>query len=284
MYNGDGLRTEKWGDRTTQYIILDGTYLGERTSFYGGINYLITYIYGTEGSVIGLDVNGTAYYFVKNLQGDVTSIIDVNGNVVANYTYDAYGYCMSITDGNGNEVTSDTHIANLNPFRYRGYMYDQETGFYYLRSRYYDPAVCRFLNADGMVSTGVGLDGYNMLAYCNGNPVMFSDPFGNCPGTSIHIRRVCAGLEQCEIKHNAVDQFKASIAERWNEIVRPIDGGKFKINDYPDYPSGGFHGACDIVAPLETAVYAAFSGVVVESEKDWSYGTNIVVMSTINGI
>ena len=61
MYNGDGLRTEKWGDRTTQYIILDGTYLGEKTTFYGGTTYLITYIYGAEGSVIGLDVNGTAY-------------------------------------------------------------------------------------------------------------------------------------------------------------------------------------------------------------------------------
>ena len=178
MYNGDGLRTEKWGDRTTQYIILDGTYLGEKTTFYGGTTYLITYIYGAEGSVIGLDVNGTAYYFVKNLQGDVTSIIDVNGNILANYSYDAYGYSMGVTDGNGNEVTSATHIANLNPFRYRSYFYDQETGFYYLRSRYYDPAVCRFLNADGYVSTGTGFIGYNMFAYCDDNPIIYKDSTG----------------------------------------------------------------------------------------------------------
>ena len=53
--------------------------------------------------------------------------------------------------------TKATHIANLNPFRYRGYMYDEESGFYYLRSRYYDPYIGRFLNADALVSTGTGI-------------------------------------------------------------------------------------------------------------------------------
>ena len=181
MYNGDGLRTEKWGDRTTQYIILDGTYLGEKTTFYGGTTYLITYIYGAEGSVIGLDVNGTAYYFVKNLQGDVTSIIDINGNILANYSYDAYGYIMSITDGNGNEVTSATHIANLNPFRYRGYFYDQETGLYYVSSRYYDPEVGRWLNADTpgvLTATPNALTDKNLFAYCDNNPVVRVDRGG----------------------------------------------------------------------------------------------------------
>ena len=79
-------------------------------------------------------------------------------------------------------INNHTHISNLNPFRYRGYTYDQETGLYYLTTRYYDPYVGRFLNADGLVSTGIGLDGYNMFAYCNSNPVNMIDPNGNAPG------------------------------------------------------------------------------------------------------
>lgn len=202
-YNGDGLRTGKTNARNTQYIILDGTYLGERTTI-NGTEYLIVYLYGAEGDVMGLIVNGTSYYFIKNLQGDVTAIIDVNGNVLANYTYDAYGYIMGITDANGASITSTTHIANLNPFRYRGYFYDQETGFYYLRSRYYDPEVGRFLNADGMVSTGVGLDGYNMFAYCNDNPIMFVDFTGDCANENGHID--CTTITICNISHSVLKQ------------------------------------------------------------------------------
>ena len=70
---------------------------------------------------------------------------------------------------------------NANPLRYRGYIYDNETGFYYLQSRYYDPAVRRFINADGYVSTDTGLLGYNMFAYCNNNPVTYFDKTGKLP-------------------------------------------------------------------------------------------------------
>lgn len=69
-------------------------------------------------------------------------------------------------------------LAELNPLRYRGYVYDQETGFYYLNSRYYDPAVGRFINADNYPSTGQGLSGNNMFAYCGNNPVSREDDGG----------------------------------------------------------------------------------------------------------
>ena len=75
-------------------------------------------------------------------------------------------------------ITSSTHIANVNPIRYRGYYYDSETGMYYLKSRYYDPQVKRFLNADGYVQTGDGLYDKNMFAYCLNNPVNSSAPTG----------------------------------------------------------------------------------------------------------
>ena len=72
-------------------------------------------------------------------------------------------------------------VWTYNPFRYRGYYYDTETGLYYLQSRYYNPQWGRFLNADGYVSTGQGLLGYNMYAYCNKNPIMYTDPAGEWP-------------------------------------------------------------------------------------------------------
>ena len=187
-YNADGLRTGKSGDRNTEYYIVNGTYLGEVTTI-GSAQYRIVYLYDETGSVFGIEVtkiNGSTittntYYFAKNLQGDVTAILDSQGNVVANYRYDAYGSIISVTDANGNYVSSATHIANLNPFRYRGYMYDEESGFYYLRSRYYDPYIGRFLNADGLISTGQGFDGHNMFVYCNNNPIILVDNTGTRP-------------------------------------------------------------------------------------------------------
>ena len=92
---------------------------------------------------------------------------------------DAWGKVLSVKDQNGNAITSATHIGNLNPFRYRGYYYDSESGFYYLMSRYYDPVTHRFINADEYASTGQDITGYNMFAYCGNNPVMREDKDGH---------------------------------------------------------------------------------------------------------
>ncbi|MFR6646206.1 MAG: RHS repeat-associated core domain-containing protein [Acutalibacteraceae bacterium] len=90
----------------------------------------------------------TDYYFVCNWRGDVIRIYDGAGTVVANYNYDVWGNVISVTDANGAAITDPTHIANVNPLRYRGYYYDSETGFYYVSSRYYDPEIGRWINAD----------------------------------------------------------------------------------------------------------------------------------------
>ena len=97
-------------------------------------------------------------------------MVDANGATVASYTYDPYG----------NILTATGSMAEINPLRYRGYYYDEETGFYYLQSRYYDPAIGRFINADDV--SMLGADGsmlsYNLFAYCENNPVMGCDPTG----------------------------------------------------------------------------------------------------------
>ncbi len=117
--------------------------------------------------------NNAPYYFQKNLQRDVVRIINSSGNIVVEYTYDAWGKVLSVTGSLANT------LGQRNPFRYRSYYYDTETGFYYLQSRYYDPTVGRFLNADHpeLVGANGGVQGYNLFAYCN-NPIMGYDPLG----------------------------------------------------------------------------------------------------------
>ena len=111
------------------------------------------------------------------------AIANSAGTIYARYEYDAYGRVVSVTDGNGNDVSSQpNHIANVNPIRYRGYYYDTETGLYYVSSRYYDPEIGRWINADGELA-GIGGDvrGYNLFAYCFNNPVNMDDPTGQWP-------------------------------------------------------------------------------------------------------
>ena len=105
----------------------------------------IWYTYDESGNLSGLRVGNSEYYYYRNGQGDIIGIIDGTGSIAAKYSYDAWGTPIAITDGAGNDVSGNAaHIANVNPFRYRGYFYDVETGLYYLQSRYYDPQVSRF--------------------------------------------------------------------------------------------------------------------------------------------
>ena len=147
-----------------------------------GTTWTIYYIYDTAGSVIGFEHNGTKYWYDKNLQGDIVGIRNASGTLVAQYEYDAWGKHISITDGSGNDVSNnETHIANVNPFRYRGYYFDVETGWYYLNARYYDPNVGRFLSPDLILITDSGVQGYNLYQYCYNNPIIYNDSDGYMP-------------------------------------------------------------------------------------------------------
>ena len=134
------------------------------------------FLYDESGSAYSFIYNGTQYYYVKNLQGDVVRILNASGATVVAYSYDAWGKC-TVTTGASNA------IANANPIRYRGYYYDTDTGFYYLQSRYYDPVVKRFISADDASLIGVSGDfiSLNLYAYCLNNPVMCKDESGYAP-------------------------------------------------------------------------------------------------------
>ena len=106
-------------------------------------------------------------------------IIDYTGSVVARYSYDAWGKQYAVTNGAGvaQPTGNSTFIGHVNPIRYRGYYYDTETGLYYCLSRYYDPVVGRFINADGLIDNR-NISTVNMFVYCGNNPVMNSDSDG----------------------------------------------------------------------------------------------------------
>ena len=164
-YNTSGIRTKRVSeDNTYRYYYAGGKLM--RVSW--GTN-TIDFFYDASGLPYAMKYNGTAYYYITNLQGDVMRIVDASQNIVTSYDYDPYGKVISATGT----------LANINPLRYRGYVYDQETGFYYLQSRYYDPAVGRFVNADSYASTGQGIIGHNMFAYCGNSPAYFSDETGH---------------------------------------------------------------------------------------------------------
>ena len=184
-YNDEGIRTGKTVDGVEHIYHLSGTQILSEEWTENGVQHLIVYSYDASGSPISMTYRKSTdaataaevYFLASNPQGDITYIYDIDGNRVVTYNYDAWGNILSITG------TKASTIGRYNPFRYRGYYYDNETGFYYLNSRYYDPAVGRWIspepNADqGNFDCGSGLIAYNVYSYCANNPVLYADPDG----------------------------------------------------------------------------------------------------------
>ena len=199
--NGRQLATLTNGDTSISYGYDSGSVRTTKTV--NGVKYTYAYLngqlmYETRGDAkfyYSYDANGIlynvrytltdggteySYYYTHNSRGDIVGIYNGAGELKAHYEYDAWGNVISITDNNGNAITNPNHIGNLNPFRYRGYYYDTESGFYYLMSRYYDPVTHRFINADGYFQSGGNILDANVHSYCGNNPIMFADPTGLC--------------------------------------------------------------------------------------------------------
>ena len=171
-YDMSGVRSGKQvGDTTYTYTTLSGKVMrqqwdGKTLEFVyddSSQPFAMIYKHGSETEL---------YYYFVSAQGDVSAILDSGGKIAASYDYDAWGNCTVYN-------SSDAAIGDLNPLRYRGYYYDAETGFYYLQSRYYDFANCRFINADTFATTDAnGFLSANMFAYCENNPIMRVDADG----------------------------------------------------------------------------------------------------------
>lgn len=175
-YNAEGIRTEKTVNGvSTRYHLV-----GDQVTYESNGTDNIYYTYDASDNLVSMNLNGTEYYYIRNGQGDIIGLFDNTGTQVVSYTYDAWGKLISIKDQSGTDITNDTtHVGYKNSYRYRGYRYDTETGLYYLQSRYYNPEMGRFINADGIINSG--LLSSNLFAYCINNPIAFSDPSGFMP-------------------------------------------------------------------------------------------------------
>jgi len=167
-YDANGMRTRRTHSEIEYQYIYNGSQLTQLTVLETGGGALATntlyFTYSADGTPLTVTSEGETYFYVTNIQGDVIAILDHAGRVVCRYIYDAWGNVT--TDSWQTDIVSDH-----NPLRYRGYVYDQETQLYYLQSRYYNPKIGRFLNADAFAATGQGVLGNNMFAYCGNNPV-----------------------------------------------------------------------------------------------------------------
>ena len=149
------------GDVTTDYLVSGGKILAESNG-----TDSIYYYYDSNGSIQAMKYGSTIYYYIKSAEGDILGLMNgVTGYVAATYSYDAWGVPTVTNVGN-------TTIGDINPFRYRGYYYDSETGLYYLGSRYYSPEIGRFISPDSVSYLGAngGFVSYNLFAYCENDP------------------------------------------------------------------------------------------------------------------
>ncbi|MEE1321524.1 MAG: DNRLRE domain-containing protein, partial [Acutalibacteraceae bacterium] len=182
-YDGNGLRTSKTvnGVKHDYYYDENNKLLYEITD---GV-YEIYYKYDADGNLFSVtryrysDGRKDVMYAEVNTRGDVIALRNYGGSIYCRYAYDSWGRCISVTDSDGN-ASSVNSVAVQNSIRYRGYVYDHETGFYYLQSRYYDPEVGRFLNPDDVDYIGYSGEqlSYNAFAYCENNAIVRVDKIG----------------------------------------------------------------------------------------------------------
>ena len=202
-YDENGIRTRKTiGNTVTDYYyngtLLMGTVKTITHSDGSTTTSKLRFSYDANGKVVAVNYNGNYYYYLRNAQSDIVKLIDKTGATVVEYRYDSWGKLLS-TSG-----SLASTLGKNNPFRYRGYVFDEETGFYYVSSRYYDPEIGRFINADDIAYLGMrGLTSYNLFAYCGNNPVMGYDPYGTFDWSSfgkgagwlaIGITAICVGV------------------------------------------------------------------------------------------
>lgn len=183
-YNEDGIRIMKDFEGIKTRYLLDGTNIIAQEVTNGDSLDYIYFFYDASGSPVGMNYLGYNYYYKKNLQGDIIEIWGTEDGTdnhtfrcLVKYVYDAWGNILQMND------TTDGwfKVGTANPFRYRGYYYDNESGFYYLQSRYYDPATGRFLNADDTAYIGATdtASGYNLFSYCENNAPNYTDITGH---------------------------------------------------------------------------------------------------------
>ena len=167
-YNSEGIRISKTTSEGDYKYLLDGNKIIKEIK---PNNKEIYYHYDEKEELVGFNYNTKEYFYIRDITGNITNIIDSNGSIKVSYEYDAWGKVINI-DG-------DEDLIEINSYLYKGYYYDKETGLFWLSSRYYSPELCRFISPDSIEYLNPeSINGLNLYAYCGNNPVMGYDPYG----------------------------------------------------------------------------------------------------------
>ena len=184
---------------------------------------------------LSVNFNGTEYFYLKNAQGDVTGLVDSTGTKVVAYTYGPWGEACGMSG------TLASTLGAINPLRYRGYVYDTETGLYYLNSRYYNPTWGRFINADEYLSAGENLLSTNVFAYCYCDPINLKDPNGNIAEAALIFTDLSAELIASIAAALGVTVIWVvgiilivGVAELYSYVVRQANDSSFKDKTLSD--------------------------------------------------
>lgn len=237
-YNDSGIRTEKKvGNVVTSYHLV-----GDKVTYEETGTDKTYYTYDANGKLVSMNLNGTEYFYIRNAQGDIIGLIDKTGTQVVSYTYDSWGKPFpEVKDINGNVLPTSGITGSLastvgvkNPYRYRGYRYDTETGLYYLQSRYYNPEWGRFINADALGGSVGELLSHNVFAYCKNNPISMSDEDGfrpiYCVGTDEETEEQrSASLAATKTLTNAINTKTPPPVETGYKPPKNPDKGKKRI-------------------------------------------------------
>ena len=183
-YNSNGLIIKKvlgyWyaDDRDSEEYTTKYYYDGEKLITEIGPRNRLDFLYDENGILYGLIKDSSRkYFYIRDFMSNILGLVDDSGNIVVKYKYDAYGNRISITD------TSGCDLGNINPFRYKGYYYDDDVEMYYCKSRFYVPLWHRWLNSDSInYLEPKNITSLNLFTYCNNNPVMYVDENGKFPG------------------------------------------------------------------------------------------------------
>ncbi len=276
----------------------DGTYNGSMSYYWDGDRLLgckvvnaptedstgseipVRIMYDSDGEAVGfLLADSAPVYYGKNLQGDITALYDHEGTYIVGYIYDAYGNIVNFDIPTDESLSTGEQIgkmvvaffyASFNPLSYRGYLYAPAIGLsYYLGSRFYCPAICRFLNADVYADTGTGAAGTNMFAYCNNNPVMYVDPDGETPSVLTAITSSVIVTLLTAVTAFCLGLLISSIANELQRIISVFATDRIGMAIKTNYwlTKHSTKGVLNTIKVLETAWATTFASIVLDTVK-----------------
>ena len=245
----------------------------------------LEFIYDHTG-VCAVVHNGSTYFYRKNAQGDIISLLDNAGKVSVYYRYNAWGAC-TVLDANGAQIDDTSHIGNLNPFKYRSYYYDTETKLYFLKTRYYDPEICRFITIDDISYLDPkSINGLNLYAYCGNNPIKYSDPNGTSITLGVILGIIAlAGLITTCIGVATDNNIVTAVGLTMVAIPALISGGMALIGGITAGATlTAFIGGGTVLAGVGTGLFASAEYQEAFTGSNWILETTGMSESLYNGL